>query len=73
MVITHVIGAWYDEADDKNATDIEDENTEERPAKSDGNVLARSLRLTDSDIDQFCANVGEKRICEGTPEPEEDG
>ena len=68
---TDLVRARHDETDHEHAANVEDEDTEERPADRDRDVLPRSLRLANCHTDQLGANVGEQRVGERAPETEE--
>lgn len=72
MLATDLVGAGNNEADHEDASDVKDEDTEERPPDGDRDVLARGLRLAYRDTDELRADVREERIGEGAPEAEED-
>ena len=59
---TYVIVAGHNQADHKDAANIEYEDTPERPSDGNWYVLPRCLRLTDSHADELGSNIGKERV-----------
>lgn len=66
-----LVGTWDDQANDENATNIENDDTEERTPDGDRDVLSGCLCLTNGNTNKLGSNEGEQSINERAPEAKE--
>ena len=70
---TYVVRARDHQGNHEHTADVEDEDTEERPADSNRDILSWGLGLADRDTDELRADVRKQRVRQSTPEAQEDG